>query len=356
MPEVALNRFLSQLRKKSPLAVVLLGEDAYLLDSCRQRLIEVNVPEAGREWAVSRFSLREHGLDAILRQAQTLPMLAPRQVVLAAELERLEKLSEDARDAALAALAAYLGDPAPFTVLVLEAARLDERMKLAKLLQEKTTVVRVDLEGKDPAEKIRLAVPLTEHMACEAGVAIDPDAAAQLADCLDGSLAVIHTEVEKLAAYVGTSRRITVADVEAVVVAAKKYSVWQLAEILVSGQRPRALEFLDNLLREGEEPAGIVGALAWMYRKLLEAQELPAHTNKFQAAGRLRMHPDTAELAIRQSRAIPRARLLAGIEALADADSALKSGLGSGNRAVMEFLLSELAAPPARAFPSPSPH
>jgi DNA polymerase-3 subunit delta len=355
MPELALDRFLAQLGKKSPAAVVLLGEDAYLRDVCRKGLIEANVPEAVREWAVTRFSLREHDLDTILQQAQTLPMLAPRQVVLAGEMERLEKLSEDSREAAIAALASYLDDPAPFTVLVFEAARLDERMKLAKLLYEKATVVRVELNEKDPEAKILVAATLTQKMAHDAGVAIDPEAAAQLADCLDGSLAVIRTEVEKLAAYVGEVKRITPADVEAVVVAAKKYSVWQLAEILVSGQRPRALAFLDSVLREGEEPAGIVGALAWMYRKLLEAQELSTHTNKFQAAGRLRMRPDMAELAIRQSRAIPRERLLAGIEALADADSTLKSGLGASNRAVMEFLLTQLTAPPARVSSSASP-
>lgn len=352
MPELDLPRFLAQLGKKMPAAVVLLGEDVYLLDVCRKQIIEANVPETVREWAVTRFSLRDQDLDAVLQQAQTMPMLAPRQVVFAREVERIEKLSEEPREAAVAALSTYLADPAPFTVLILEAVRLDERMKLAKTLYEKTTVVRVELDGKDPAKKIENAAMLTGQMARDAGVAIDPEAAAQLADSLDGALAVIHTEVEKLAAYVGAAKRITTADVDAVVVSAKKYSVWQLAEILAVGERSRALRFLDSVLREGEEPARVVGALAWMYRKLLEAQELAPHTNKFQAAGRLQMRPDAAEQAIRQSRAIPRAQLLAGIEALADADSTLKSGVGGGSRAVMEFLVTRLTAPPARVSSS----
>lgn len=348
MPELALDRFLAQLARKTPPAVVLLGEDAYLRDECRKRLVEANVAEAVRDWAVTRFSLREQPLDAVLQQAQTLPMLAPRQVIFAGEAERIEKLSDEERQAAVEALEGYLDDPAPFTVLVLEVAKLDERMKLAKLLFEKATVVPVTLDDRDPEKRIAYAVLLMEGMAKDAGVAIDSEAAAQLADCLDGSLALIRTELEKLAAYVGAAKRIGAADVAAVVVGAKKYSVWQLADMLATGQRQRALQFLDSVLREGEEPAGIVGALAWMYRALLIAQELPAHTNKFQAAGRLRMRPDTAELAIRQSKAIPRARLLAGIEALAEADSALKSGLGASNRAVMEFLLTQLTAPSAR--------
>jgi len=37
----------------------------------------------------------------------------------------------------------YLKDPAPFTALVLEATALDQRMKLAKLLADRTLVVDV---------------------------------------------------------------------------------------------------------------------------------------------------------------------------------------------------------------------
>jgi DNA polymerase III subunit delta len=342
MPELDAPRFLAQLGKKAPRGVVLLGEDAYLRDACRKGVIEAHVPEATREWAVARFSLREQDLDAILQQAQTMPMLASCQVLIVSELERVEKLGDEARDAAVAALGAYLDDPAPFTILVLEATKLDERMKLTKMLYEKAAVVRVDLDDQDVNQKIELATTLTKKMAAEAGVTIDAEAAAQLADCLDGALGQIQGEIEKLASYVGAAKRIRTADVEAVVFAAKKYSVWQLADILATGQRSKALVFLDSVLREGEEPAQIVGALAWMYRALLIAQELPANVNKFQAAGKMRMRPDAAEQAIRQSRAIPRAKLLAGIEALADADSTIKSGFGSSTRAVMEILIANL--------------
>jgi DNA polymerase III delta subunit len=104
------------------------------------------------------------------------------------------------------------------------------------------------------------------------------------------------------------------------------------------------MAFLDSLLREGEEPVALVGAMAWMYRKLIEVQELPPGTNSYAAAGRLRMRPETVELAQRQSRAMPRERLLRGIQALAEADGRLKSG-NRAPRAVLEFLISELTAP-----------
>lgn len=330
-------------KKVSLACVALVGADDYLRESCRRALVEACVPEGARDWAVVRLSCRDEGLDRILAAAQSYPMLSPCQVVFARDAEALEELDEKEREAALGALTAYLQSPAPFTVLVLEAAALDQRMKPAKLLQEKAAFVSVDL-AEAAADKVRNSLPAIAHMARDAGVSIEPAAAAQLADCLDGELAQIAPEVAKLAAYVGEGRSITADDVQLLVPAAKKYTVWQLAEILGAGRPARALEFLDGLMRAGEAPPAIVGAMAWMYRKLIEAQELPSGMNKFAAAGKLRMRPETAELAMRQVRGIQRERLLRGLAALAEADARLKSG-SSAPRAVMEFLLAELVAP-----------
>jgi DNA polymerase-3 subunit delta len=193
-------------------------------------------------------------------------------------------------------------------------------------------------------ERARLAAPLALEMARELGVELERDAAEELSEILNGELASIRTEIEKLAAYAGDRRKITLTDVDLLVVSARKYSVWELADMLSGREPARALEFLDSLLREGEAPPALLGALAWTFRKLLEAQELPAGTNGWQAASRLKMRQSAAELAMRQSRKFPRAQLTKGLEALYEADSRLKSG-GTSQRAVMEFLVAQLASP-----------
>jgi len=348
MPEMTPERLFQLLaappgRKSKAACVVLAGEDAYLRELCRKGILGACLPQGAPDWAVIRTSVRDEGLERILARAQSYPMLSPRQILFATDLEAVEELEDDAREAARERLAAYLEDPAPFTVLVLEAVSLDQRTKLSKLLAEKAAVISLDL-GEDVARRSRAALPAIAEMARAAGVTFEPEAAAQLADCLDGELARIAPEVDKLIAYAGEAKRVAAADVAALVPAAKRYSVWQLAEILASGERGRALTFLDSLLREGEEPVALVGAIAWMYRKLIEAQELPPGTNPYAAASRLRMRPETVDLAQRQSRAVPRERLLRGIHALAEADNRLKSG-NRAPRAVLEFLISELTAP-----------
>jgi len=347
MPELTPEKLFQMLaapagRKAKPPCVVLAGEDAYLRDFSRKGIVDACFPDGAPEWAVVRASIREEGLERILGMAQSYPMLSPRQVIFALELEALEELEEKSREDAREKLEAYCEDPAPFTVLVLEAAALDQRTKLSKFLAEKAAIISLDLK-EDVRAKMQDAIPVITRMAHQAGVEIEPEAAAQLADCLDGALERIAPEVAKLAAYAGDARRITAPDVALLVPAAKRYTVWQLAEILASGERNRALVFLDGLLREGEEPVALVGAMAWMFRKLLEAQELPPGMNQYAAAGKLRMRPDAVVLAQRQSRALSRERLLRGISALAEADSRLKSG-NRAPRAVLEFLISELTS------------
>lgn len=341
MPPLDPEQLLRRLAQKKPLpAVLLLGGDLYLRDLCRAALLEAFVPEGAREWGTSRFSTREASLDVILRQAETLPMLSASQVVFVEDAEAWEKLSDTARNTLLERLKDYFQNPAPFTVLVFEALALDQRMKLFKSLSEHTLVVGIELPEK-LEDRLDSAVAMTAKMARQLGVEIEAGAARELAESLEGELARIRTELEKLSAYVGARRCVTTADVDALVVSARKYSVWQLAGMLAGRQRNRALLFLDSLLREGEPAPAVVGAMAWMYRRLLEVQELPVGVNKWEVVRRLRMQPETAEIALRESRKIPRARLVAGLAALSDADNRLKFG-SVNQRAVMEFLVARL--------------
>ena len=87
----------------------------------------------------------------------------------------------------------------------------------------------------------------------------------------------------------------------------------------------------------------MVGAMAWMYRKLIEASEVKGVADGWQAARVLGMRPEQAELAVQAARKIPKAQLLAGLRALQEADDRLKGG-AEDERAVMEFLVTELSA------------
>jgi DNA polymerase III subunit delta len=360
MPNLSPEKLIEKLSKGKPVgAIVLEGSDPYLRELCRNKIIDSYVPEPMRDWALARIGVRGGAWSEIFQRAETMPMLAPCQVVLIDGAETIQgrakdgdesgedddgESGDDPRKGTLKAFADYLESPAPFTVLVFEVPKLDHRQRLYKILAERALIVELTLGNESAAS-------LAAQMAKDLGAEIDRPAATLLADISNSEPARIQLEIQKLASYVQGRGRITAADVEELVVAARKNTVWQLADMLATRRRDAALEFLDNLLREGEEPIGLVGVLAWMYRKLIEARDLPAGTQGFQAARTLGMRPDAAEAAVRNAHRIPKQDLIAGLVALAEADNQLKSS-NPNPRALMEFLIARLTSPASSSAPA----
>jgi DNA polymerase-3 subunit delta len=348
MARISSQELLTRLEKGKPIpAILLLGEEPYLRDACRKELIAKFVPETARTWAVSRYSAERGETQAALDQAQTMAMLSPQQVVFLENAEAIDKLGEKNRDEAVAQLSAYLENPAPFTVLVVEATGLDQRMKLGKMLAEKALVVECGL-GENAGARQAAAVALARAIAKEEGVEFEKGAAEDLAEFVAADLMRLKTEIDKLATFAADKKTIGRADVSALVISEKTTTVWELADLLASRQSNKAQEFLDRLLRDGEEPLQMLGAITWMYRKLIEASEVQGAANGWQAARALGMRPEQAEVALQNARKISKPRLLAGLQALRNADDRLKGG-GAEPRTVMEFLVAQLTGGDAKA-------
>lgn len=357
MPEQSTDQLLKALAKGKPVpAIVLLGTDPYLRDLCRNKIIEAFVPDAARDWALARITLDGTDWSELFQRAQTMPMLASCQVLIVEGAESIELKgkaaadgddgdgasdaessgSSDDRQDTLKALAAYFESPAPFSVIVFETAKLDRRQRLFKILSEHAVIVGLELDAS-------AAAALATEMAKELGATLESSAATKLVELLNSEPARIRLEIDKLAAYSFATKRITSADIDAVVHVDRRNTVWQLADMLAARRRADALDFLHNLLLEGEAPVALVGALAWMYRKLIEARDLPTGTNGFSAARTLQMNPSAAEAAVRNAHKIPRKALLAGLVALAETDSQLKQS-NPDPGALMEFLVARLTA------------
>lgn len=348
MARVSTEELLGRISKGKVIsAILLLGEEPYLRDGCRAALIEKFVPAASRDWAISRYSADDGETQRALEQAQTLPMLSPQQVVFLENLEAIEKLGDKKREEAVKKMETYLDNPAPFTVLVMEATQLDQRMRLGKLLAEKVLIVEVGL-GENPEQRIAAAIALARSIAKEFGCEYEKGAAEDLAEFVAADLQRLKTEIDKLSTYVGDKKTIRRQDVSALVISEKTTTIWELANLLASGKQAQALEFLDRLLRDGEEPLPMLGAITWMYRKLIEASEIKGAANGWQAARALAMNPERAEIALQTAGKIPKAKLLEGLQALKYADDRLKRG-GEDARAVLEFMVTQLTRQEAKS-------
>jgi DNA polymerase-3 subunit delta len=351
MPESSPTRLLEQLAKKKPIpAIVLMGTDPYLRDLCRNAIIQAYVPDAVRDWALARVTVQGTDWSEVFQRAETLPMLAQMQVVIVEGAETIEAKkssdeddsgdsgeNDDPRKETLKAFSAYLDSPAPFTILLLEVPKLDKRQRLYKILTEKAVLVELTLGDQ--------AAAFVSQMARELGAEIDRDAAALLTEITNSEPALIRTELQKLSLYVQGRNRITLADIKELVPNARKNTVWELADMIAANRQKDAFQFLENLLREGEQPIAMVGALAWRYRMLIQARDLPPGTRGFPLKKALNIWDDDrkAEDTFRTLQRIPKEKLQAGLVALAEADSQLKSS-NPDKRSTMEFLIARLSS------------
>jgi len=206
----------------------------------------------------------------------------------------------------------------------------------------------IELARVEEGEAVRW---LTDYCTSR-GVKIEADGARELVDALGGDMMMISNEIEKLILYVGEKKRITLGDVETMVLAAKQRSLYELTDAISSKDRVRALEVLDAILAsgDGEEAAiGHIYMLAKTFRQMLIIVERNVRDQRMLWAALwqgFRVPPFAADDIIRQARRYKNRReLTRAIRLVAKADLALRSNPVS-KRMVLERLVMDLTAEP----------
>jgi DNA polymerase-3 subunit delta len=340
---------------------VLLGDEAYLNERCRRAildtLIDAGSGPAMRDFALAEIDLAETNIFEALDRAQTPSLMAPYQVLFLRNLKTL--YTRGAKKDEFAALDAYGRSPNPQALLVFVADHLHLPSDLR----------RMDMQDKDRYERIRetlgdwcgmvelVRVEESDAMrwlvveAEKRGSALEVDAARELTDALGADLMLMASELEKLLLYTGERRRITLGDVETMVLGAKQRSLYELTDAISAKDRPRALALLQGLLNAsdgGEESAiGHLYMLARTFRQMLVILEKNVRDSRaiWQALWQgFRMPPFAAEDLIRQARRYKSRRdLTRALRLIARADLELRSS-PPDKRLVLERLVLALAS------------
>ena len=353
----ATERFVAEIsaRKLKP-AYVLVGDEVFFRDRCRAALLQHLVTPELRDFSLHDLDVAETPLAEVLDLARTPSLMAPFQVFFVRGVKALYGRGSHAEE--FAAIEGYCRNPNPDAVLIFVADHIsipadarrmemqdkDKYERLRETLGEYCTVI--ELARVEESDGIRWVV---EHAAKEA-VKVDADAARELVDALAADMTLIANELEKLILYVGKKKRITIGDVETVVLAAKQRSLYELTDAISSKDRVRALGVLDALMssEEGEESAiGHIYMLARTFRQMLVILEKNVRDSRaiWQALWQgFRVPPFAAEDIIRQARRWKSRRdLTRALRLLARADLALRSNAPS-KRLVLENLVMDLCA------------
>lgn len=92
----------------------------------------------------------------------------------------------------------------------------------------------------------------------KADLEIEPEALSLLVGLLDGNRGALVAEVNKLIDYKQPGETISTDDIEKIASGYQSYSVFELAEYVVAGDRSRVLNLVRRFLTEGSTPTGLL--------------------------------------------------------------------------------------------------
>src|ERR1035438_6260241 len=319
------DRFFSELesRKLKP-AYVLVGDEAFFRKRCRDAILEHLVAPDSRDFGLFEFDLAETSLNEVLDRARTASLMAPFQVFFVRGVKTLFGRGSNSNEEKIGAIEAYCKNPNPDALLVFVADHIS----------------------------IPAAARWMGEYCATCAVKIDADGARELVDALRGDMMMVSNELEKLILYVGEKKKITLGDVETMVLAAKQRSLYELTDAISSKDRVRALQVLDALLSTGDGEEAAIGhlyMLAKTFRQMLVILERNVRDQRMLWAALwqgFRVPPFAADDIIRQARRYKsRRELTRAIRLVAKADLALRSS-PPGKRLVLEKLVLDLATEP----------
>ncbi|MGD0097199.1 MAG: DNA polymerase III subunit delta [Terracidiphilus sp.] len=365
----ATGRFVAEIEAaaggKGPLkpGYVLAGDETFLLERCRAAVLKAFAPQDLRDFCLSDLDLSSTSIFEILDRAQTPSLMAPFQVIFVRNVRQL--YTRGAKKEEFAALDRYFGSPNPQALILFVAdfiripsdtrrMEMDDKNRFERLtetLGEHCGMVELARVNEDDAMRWVAAT------AQEEGVRVEPDAARELADALGADMMLISSELEKLLLYAHGHGKITLGDVETMVLSAKQRSLYELTDAITAHDRARALALLQGLLNSsdaGEDAAiGHLYMLARTFRQMLVILEKNVRDSRaiWQALWQgFRMPPFAADDLIRQARRFKSRRdLTRALRLIARADLELRSS-PPDKRLVLERLVYELASEPK---PSP---
>jgi len=353
------DRFAAEVagRKLRP-GYVLVGDEVFFRRRIGEAILQHLVPAELRDFSLHEFDLAETSLHEVLDHARTPSLMAPFQVFFLRNVKALYGRGKN--EDKFEALAEYMRNPNPDALLLF----------IADHINIPADVRRMELQDKERFERIRETLGeycgIIELARVEEGdavrwvmessgaqqVKVEADAARELVDSLGADMMLISGELEKLILYAGERKRVTLGDVETLVLAAKQRSLYELTDAISSHDTARSLAVLDALLSSGDGEEAAIGhlyMLAKTFRQMLVILEKNVRDTRaiWQALWQgFRLPPFAAEDVIKQARRYKsRRELTRALRLIARADLALRSNPPS-KRLVLENLVLHLCRPP----------
>lgn len=326
--------------KVSPLYLCY-GTEKYQIQEFVKLLQDQLVDRDQRDFAVATYDLTETPVEVVVEEAETLPFLVPRKLIIVRDSSLFMAGKEGGKlEHKIDALASYLNNPADHSVLLflVNGEKLDERKKIVKAMKAAGTVLSFMPLGQN--ELVEWVMRGVEKRGCR----MDREAAETLIAANGVQMTSLAVEVDKLCLYAGEGGLIDSAVVEQLVARSTEQNVFVMVEHIAGLKLDKALSIFYELLKQREEPIKIAALIARQFRIMLQVKDLARQSySQQQIASQLGLHPYAVKVAGEQARKFEAAQLKAILNDLAQLDYRMKTG-GIDKVLGLELFLLKLGA------------
>lgn len=305
--------------------------DTLLAEQGIEGLVKRFVDESMRDLTYAVFYADETNPASVVNEAETLPFLADRRVIVVRNADRY------GTESAAGPLLTYLGNPADTTILILLANKVDKRSKMFKACQKAGTVVECGELGFPGAQQ------WARQELRQQGKQADQAALALMIERAGTQLSAIRNAIELTCGFVGDANRITEDDVVAASADVAEEEVWTLTDAIATSNPGAALRSLRRLIDLGKHDDELMGTINWL---LKSAYAVAAPSN-----GPPKISPFVARKVAPLAEKLGFEKTKAAFALCTDTHFLLRS-TGVDSTIAMELLVVKLAAPRGRSAAS----
>lgn len=306
------------------------GNEPFLINKEINKIIKDNNIS---DFNISNYDLSEFSLQDIIDDALTVSLFDEKKAIVVNNAyiftgTTIKKDKEDNLDTLLE----YFEHINPDTVIIFisNSEKLDERKKIVKALHKCATIKEFS-KNANPNNIVKEW--LKDYQ-------IDYKDINLLIDRVGTNLGILEQEVEKIKIYKDQDKKITKEDILNTTTKNIDVDIFELINKIVEHDTEHAIEIYYEMLKRNEEPIKILIILANQFRIMYQAKELYSKGYSGNDIAKiLDIHPYRIKLALEKNYNYSSKKLLSYLEALANLDYSIKTGMIDASLGLELFIM-----------------
>ncbi len=323
-------------------AYLFYGREFYLLENviktCKKSLNESMI-----DFNMDILDGKELTLDQFMSNAETLPFMDERKILIIKDFELLKGKKKNFSDSDEAELIDYLDKIPSTTVIVfIVYGDVDKRKSLVKKINKVGIVNHCDKLGDmDLFKWIKNKFRQSEVAINDSEVMYFIEQEGYRDKNSEKTLSDLENEINKIASFVGKGNNVTKAIIDKLSQKKVENDIFKLIDEIGNKNSSHAMKIVTDMILEGESVLGIFAMVSKQFKLVMQSRQLleQGYTSKA-IAEKIGAHPFVVTKALKQGKLFDDAAVVDMLNFILESDFKIKNGLMRDTLAV-EILVSK---------------